>query len=144
MPSSNLSGRSPLELSFIHAQSKGYRRVTLKVSGLVFSLAPAGGRNPNAIYVKRAGEYMGKIIDSMFYPSKDARPTSEELIAIGKVMTEPKETAINEGCKTGHCAICGRTLIAEDSVRFGIGPICAEKLGFSIPHASHANILDEL
>jgi len=125
--------KSVLELSFLHAQSKGYRKISMKVSGLVFSLAPAGGRNPNAIYVKRSGEYMGKIIDSMFYPSKDARPTSEELIAIGKAMAEPKEAAINEGCKTGHCAICGRTLIAEDSVRFGIGPICAEKLGFSVP-----------
>ena len=133
MTTSNLSGRSPLELSFLHAQSKGYRKISLKVSSLVFSLAPAGGRNPNAIYVKRSGEYMGKIIDSMFYPSRDARPTSEELIAIGKVMAEPKEAAINEGCKTGHCAICGRTLIAEDSVRFGIGPICADKLGFSVP-----------
>lgn len=80
--------KSAIELSFLHAQSKGYRRVTLKVSGLVFSLlVSAGGCNPNAIYVKRSGEYMGKIIDSMFYPSRDARPTSEELIAIGKVMT---------------------------------------------------------
>lgn len=134
MTTSTLSGRSPLELSFLHAQSKGYRRVTLKVSGLVFSLAPAGGRNPNAIYVKRDGIYLGKILNNRFSPSREAYALRDILDKVlPEICANPKEAAINEGCKTGHCAICGRTLIAEDSVRFGIGPICAEKLGFSIP-----------
>jgi len=142
MTTSNLSGRSPLELSFLHAQSKGYRRVTLKVSGLVFSLAPAGGRNPNAIYVKRDGIYLGKILNNHFFPSREAYAIRDILNEVlPEICANPKEAAINEGCKTGHCAICGRTLIAEDSVAFGIGPICAEKLGFSVP--KH-DLLDDL
>ena len=39
--------------------------------------------------------------------------------------------AVNEiGLLTGNCCICGRTLVNEESISGGIGPICAGKVGW--------------
>lgn len=49
------------------------------------------------------------------------------LILIAK---DPKAASLLYGRELGHCGICGRTLTDEDSRARGIGPICAEKVGW--------------
>lgn len=40
------------------------------------------------------------------------------------------ETAERYGKLYGVCAICGRTLTNEESIERGIGPVCAERMGW--------------
>lgn len=42
----------------------------------------------------------------------------------------PREAAIRYGHELGHCAICNRTLTNPDSIEAGIGPVCAENVGW--------------
>lgn len=42
----------------------------------------------------------------------------------------PREAAIRYGKELGKCAICNRTLTNNDSIALGIGPVCAEKVGW--------------
>lgn len=119
---------TPLESAFVHAASLGYKRVTLAVGTLRFSLAPATGRNPNAVYVKTTeGTYLGKLMRGCFMPVWNAQDnmSMNDLKRLREVAMEPMKSAIAWGQKTGACAICGRT----------------EKLGFSVP--KH-NPLDDL
>lgn len=49
------------------------------------------------------------------------------LILIAK---DPKAASLLYGRELGHCGICGRTLTDEDSRARGIGPVCADKVGW--------------
>ena len=40
------------------------------------------------------------------------------------------EVAAQYGRRTGRCAICGRMLTVTESIERGIGPVCAERLGY--------------
>ncbi len=42
----------------------------------------------------------------------------------------PREAAIRYGHELGACAICNRTLTNPDSISAGIGPVCADKVGW--------------
>lgn len=46
------------------------------------------------------------------------------------IAANPKEAAIRYGHELGQCGICGRTLTDEESRARGIGPVCAEKVGW--------------
>lgn len=46
------------------------------------------------------------------------------------IAADPRAAAIAYGKLTGTCSICGRKLENEESVAAGIGPTCAEKLGW--------------
>jgi hypothetical protein len=41
-----------------------------------------------------------------------------------------REAAIRYGKELGRCGICNRTLTNNDSIALGIGPVCAEKVGW--------------
>jgi hypothetical protein len=41
-----------------------------------------------------------------------------------------KEQAVKFGKKTGNCCICSKVLTVKASIEAGIGPICADKLGW--------------
>lgn len=130
-----MTNKSALELAFEAASSKGYRTVRLNVSGLRFKLAPSTGRNPGAVYVTKQGDYIGKIQNDAFF--KSAPIEQEDLITVLATMKDPKQEAIKEGHRTGSCCICGRLLTNSNSVAQGIGPICADKLGFTIEPSSY-------
>lgn len=60
------------------------------------------------------------------YPVKGhGRRRVLELIA-----KDPKAAMIRYGKEIGSCGKCGRTLTDEESRRMGIGPICAQKMGW--------------
>lgn len=114
-----------LEAAFAVANPR-LRNPTLTVGAFRFSLAPVTGKNPGAIYVKKDGEYLGKMLGGKLL----ARCTEEAMTQVLGIAADPLGKAIEHGKLTGRCAVCNRSLKAEDSVGRGIGPICAEKFGW--------------
>ena len=104
-------------------------RPRITIGALRVQAAPIhGNRNPGSLYVKRNGEYQGKITsDGVFHPTGyAAKETAEELLAIDE---DPVGKAREHGRLTGQCAICSRQLTDPVSVERGIGPICASRWG---------------
>ena len=46
------------------------------------------------------------------------------------IATSPTAASVRYGREIGACGVCGRTLTDEDSRARGIGPICADKMGW--------------
>lgn len=117
-----------LTAAFDTAKANGLKRPILRFDGFQASLAPATGRNPGAVYIKVAGEYAGKISKGgEFSPSRDC-PNGLRA-KIEAAMADPLAAAVAYGCRIGSCSCCGRTLTDPESIRRGIGPICAENFG---------------
>lgn len=112
---------------FEAAMANGLKAPRFYAAGLVLSLAKARSANAGAVYVKRGGEYLGKVQGRAFKPVCD--PTTAAGIAglLAEIAQDPMEAAKRHGRSTGVCCCCGRTLTDPDSVAAGIGPICAEK-----------------
>jgi hypothetical protein len=138
--------QSKLETTFIEAASRGFLKPRLSAHGFTFKLAPAHGANPNNVYVTDSDtrEYLGKIKDGVAIGKFNQ--AARDLIAT--IASNPQEEAIKWGHETGQCAICGRHLDNAQSVALGIGPICNEKFGWSLPHlasnASNQDLIDLL
>lgn len=127
---------SKLEVALQRADDRATSRVRIRADGLIYSPAPTSGVNAGAVYVKLAstGDYLGKIKNEIFYPTHAGKNllTTEQLRSMDKMIADPQAASIEEGRKTGRCAICGRVLTNHASIRLGIGPICADRLGFSV------------
>lgn len=96
-------------------------------SEVVISLAPEGGNNPGALYVKVGGEYAGKITASgEWHPRNNAGDLTGFLREFAE---NPRAGAIKYGRLTGNCCFCHRTLTADNSLEVGYGPICAGRFG---------------
>lgn len=134
---------SKIEELFNAAKANGFKKPTLRTEFYLFKAAPEHGANPNAVYVtsKVDGEYLGKIKSSKFFGNM------HHISKIMQIADNPMEAAINYGHKSGECSICGRRLDNAISVYNGIGPICAEKIGYPIQHPpveSKVSIIDTL
>ena len=92
----------------------------LNAGDVQFSSAPASGVNEGAIYVKIAGEYQGKLIDGKFFAT-----VTTHIDQIREACSSPLELAKAHGRKSGTCCQCSRELTNPDSIKAGIGPICA-------------------
>lgn len=92
------------------------------------SPAPVTGRNPNCLYVKQAGTYVGKIdAQGRFSAGRDALPGIVE--ALKAFAADPAKAALAYGQATGNCCFCAKELTDARSVEAGYGPICAGKWG---------------
>lgn len=125
------------------AKANGFKKPALRTDKYLFKAAPAHGNNPNAVYVtsKVDGEYLGKVMYGSFYGSL------RHMVQVMEVANNPTEAAIKYGHQTGECSICGRHLDNAISVYNGIGPICAEKMGYPLQHPpveSKVSIIDTL
>jgi hypothetical protein len=118
----------PIARAFASAHAAGVKTPRLRLGSFVFSRAPDHGKNAGAIYVKRSGEYLGKVTDGRFRPvmSCDAGTAAE----VVEVAANPHEAALAYGADTKRCSCCGLTLTNEESKRLGIGPICRAKYGW--------------
>lgn len=116
---------TPVRELFKNAVQSGYKRPTFRAEGLVISLAGAGSVNAGALYVKRDGEYLGKIMGEQFKPAYGAPDDVAALLQ--EIAKDPLEAAVAYGRKTGTCACCGRELTNAESIALGIGPICRER-----------------
>lgn len=120
---------SPIRRMFEQAHQSGYKRPVYRAADLILSRAPDTGKNPGAIYVKRAdggddgNGYLGKLVGTSYQGKPDAHA------ALAAIAADPRGEAIRYGQRTGQCSCCGRELTAEASISAGIGPICASKWG---------------
>lgn len=118
---------SRVETLLMTARMNRLKHPKFRAEGMEFSLAGPTSRNAGAVYVKREGEYVGKVMDGMFHPV--AATPEGTAAAIAKIAADPRGAAVAHGRLTGSCACCGRTLTDPASIELGIGPICAEKWG---------------
>lgn len=125
----NAAGFEKLLTVFRTARASGLKWPKLRVQGLVFSVAPAAGKNAGCLYVKTDGDtYLGKVSpEGKFYKSGDCAPA--HVATIEQVAADPLAQALLHGLQTGHCSCCGLELTNPESVRLGIGPICRSKWG---------------
>lgn len=123
-----------LETMFLVAKARGFLKPTLRTEDFIFSLAPATGKNPDAVYVvdRVSKTYMGKIKNNWFQPGQDYKDTPENKTAILSTMQSPRAEALKYGTQSGQCSICGKALTNKVSIYNKIGPICADKMGFPI------------
>lgn len=135
--------KSAIENLFSEAAEAGFLKPTLRTKHLIFSRAPATGKNPGAVYIKtKQAEYAGKIINSEIHLLREFFHHREE---ITEAMNSPQQAAIKYGRETGQCSACGRRLDNAISIYNAIGPICAEKLGFPllpVPQAGSSAAID--
>jgi Family of unknown function (DUF6011) len=123
---------SPVVNSLRRAKLKGLQYPKMHLLGegrkLVFSLAPAHGKNAGAVYVKESsedGRYLGKIADGKFFKSYECNDASVK--AVEAACADPENAAIAYGKTFGVCSCCNRDLSDPVSVARGIGPVCADK-----------------
>lgn len=88
----------------------------------------APGKWAGWVFVSDAAEYGQRQKYGSQAPGKSY---SGKIVAeMRAIAADPKAAAIAYGKLTGTCSICGRPLENEESVARGIGPICAEKMGW--------------
>ena len=76
------------------------------------------------------GRYFGYIDANGEFNETRSQPSNATMLALIELDKDPKAAAISYGRRTGTCCMCGRELTNGVSIEAGIGPICAEKLGF--------------
>lgn len=115
------------------------KKPRIVINAIAFTLAPANGKNPGAVYIKEAnydGAYLGKIEPdgklqlAYHIPGYDSDSKHTLIEAIKEIQTDPFLAVTTHGKKTGICSCCGRTLTNPLSVELGIGPICRGSFGF--------------
>jgi hypothetical protein len=109
--------------AFDRARAAGIASPGLRLGDFVFKAAPPAGRNAGAIYVTRRRVYLGKILYGRFQPVSDCDQVTAD--AIVAAASDPLGGAVAYGMATGRCSCCGRLLTDPESLKVGIGPICA-------------------
>jgi len=118
---------SAIEKLFATATDNDVKKPIFRADGIELSKAPANGRNAGALYVKREGNYVGKIVDGRFQAVREApADTLDRLLAVA---ADPLGESIKYARRTGCCGLCGRELVDPVSIRALVGPICAPKWG---------------
>lgn len=135
-PVADAAGVDRLKQAFDHAiaytaaKGKGRKlkspRITLGCT--VISPAKATSANAGALYVKEGETYLGKIMGGRFMASRECSPEAQTRVLA--FIADPKAAAEAYGIETGTCCICNATLTNKVSIERGIGPICAEKMGW--------------
>jgi hypothetical protein len=117
---------SPIRAMFDKALT-AIKRPTYRAEGLILSLAPATGKNPDALYVKdrKTNAYLGKVVGTAYSGNATA------LAALATIAADPLEAAVRHGNATNFCSFCGRALTAGESVERGYGPVCRVRFGLT-------------
>lgn len=118
-----------IELAFGFAKEKGIKNPKLRLDTFVFSLAKETSKNAGALYVKsNDGVYLGKVMGGKFLKTRDCAADMES--AVVAAANDPEAAAIAYGKREGSCSVCGKPLTKGESIDRGIGPICAERMGW--------------
>jgi len=108
--------------------AKGIRWLTLRLDTFKFMDAPANGQWEAAILVREGDAKLGRIVKGKFIRSFACDdPTEARVVAVA---ADPEAAAIAYGMKYSSCSICGLELTNPESIKRGIGPICAAKFGW--------------
>lgn len=116
-----------IQAMFDTAHAAGLKFPKFRTDRLVISRAGDESKNPGAIYVKCDGAYVGKVKGGMFMPVHAA--PADIMALVREVAASPLAAAKVYGFATGTCSCCGRTLSDPQSIKAGIGPVCADKWG---------------
>ena len=81
---------------------------------------PTEGRWAGYVFVKQ-------MASDTEYPVRGTRRG----VVLDAIAADPQAASTRYGQEIGACGVCGRTLTDEDSRARGIGPICADKMGWS-------------
>lgn len=126
------------------AQTRGISKPSIKFGDYKVKLVTEGF-NAGGLYIYWHGEYLAKIKGETVYLGHNKNIGIEQLEEIKSILSDPQAFAVAYGQRTGNCCICGRELTNKESVQYGIGPICMEKLGWIPPEtSSDSNLLDYL
>jgi len=121
-----------VEQAFSNALARGIRNPKLTLAGFTLSPAKATSQNAGAIYVKQGrgfdGTYLGKVMGGRFLRANACNQETEQAVLLA--MRDPQAAAIAYGKEFGKCAVCARDLTDSDSIARGIGPVCAERMGW--------------
>lgn len=109
-----------IEELFAAAAANGKKRLKLFLGDYRISPAPATGRNAGALYVKKDGEYLGKISGGKVFCGAATADVAKEVNGIRSL-----EDLKVRGQQTGICCVCGAELTDPNSIAAGIGPYCA-------------------
>lgn len=104
------------------------RNPKITIGGMTISPAKAHSANAGALYVKQGQSYLGKIMNGKFMAASTCRPNQRDQVLA--FVADPAKAAKVYGQETGVCCVCNATLKSEWRLR-GIGPICAEKMGWA-------------
>lgn len=118
-----------VEEAFSRARAKGVKHPKMRLAGFTLSPASESSANAGAIYVKSSeGTYLGKVLGGVFAKSRECSPELQAKVL--EVAKDPKAAAIAYGKEFGVCSICGRELSDQESIDRGVGPTCAERMGW--------------
>ena len=116
------------------AVKAGKKRPRINVGDLLFSLAPAHGKNAGHVYVKGAKDdwderpYFGKITpEGKFFAGRGVEDDVKDRIA--SIGADVVTAAKAHGAQHGQCCFCNAPLSTDESVSNGYGPICADNWG---------------
>jgi hypothetical protein len=133
-PAADTAGVDRLKLAFdtaiakARAKGRGLKMPRITIGGVVITPAKETSQNAGALYVKDAGQYLGKIQRGRFFGVRDCTPEQEKRVLA--FIADPKAAAIAYGLETGVCCICNAQLTNKSSIEAGIGPICAANMGW--------------
>ena len=80
---------------------------------------PTEGRWAGYVFVKQ-------MASDTEYPVRGTRRG----VVLDAIAVDPQAASVRYGREIGACGVCGRTLTDEDSRARGIGPVCADKMGW--------------
>ncbi len=126
---------SKIQASFDHARAaakragaRGVRWLKLRLDTFEFLDMPANGQWTAAIMVKEGERKLGRIEDGKF--TRYQACTDEQLARILAAAADPFNAAKAYGLRFSNCSCCGKELTNPESIKLGIGPICADKYGW--------------
>ena len=121
------TNKSPiLRISFLNQHGNAEK---IQLSFYAENLDGTRQRNEHFIIVKNQtrNETIMKISrDNKIVPQNSAKSIIPILQLFVRFSKDTKSMIINYGLETGECSICGRELTDKESIKRGIGPICAK------------------
>lgn len=107
-------------------------KVVIEIAGATygFSLAKDGSPNAGHLYVKRGGEYLGKVTPGGEFKRVFAC-SDADVAAVDAFSEDPAGLAAKHGQLRGKCCFCNRGLKDKRSTEVGYGPDCADHYGLA-------------
>ncbi len=124
---------SPLLRTLRTAQSNGAKRISLRFKSFILKVT----NNGNVAVLGHEIEYNRRfncntnVFHGYIGEDETTVKDTDTLEALKLAASDPLMAAIEYGQISGTCSCCGRKLTDDDSIRMGIGPVCAKKFGLT-------------